>query len=271
MSRKHVTILAGGPVASCFVAHIRKPSKPLGPSYRVAALVLEPLVMMTTKHEWIDADKIPADGGVILVQNHITQIDPITSALITLNYGRASRYLAKASLFKNRFLGAFLRGAGQIPVQRDTPGAKGAFDAAVDAVNEGELIVVYPEGSVTKDPDGWPMIGKSGAARIALATGAPVIPVGQWGAQNLMPAYGRPNLRGGRKLVRVKVGDPVDLSDLLDQKHTHQVVAEATDRIMKAILTLVGDVRGEEPPKELFDPRKAGVSATGNPNKKPKK
>ena len=239
--------------------------------YRFATIVLEPLVKMTTTHEWIDGDKIPAEGGVILVQNHITQIDPVTSAHITLNYGRASRYLAKAGLFKNRALGAFLRAAGQIPVERDSPGGKGAFDAAVAAVNAGELVVVYPEGSVTKDPDGWPMVGKSGAARIALATGAPVIPVGQWGAQDLMPAYGRPRLRGGRKHIRMKVGDPVPLDDLRAKDPTREVVAEATDRIMKAILALVADVRDEEPPKELFDPRKAGVSATGNPNKKPKK
>jgi len=239
--------------------------------YRFATIVLEPLVKMTTTHEWIDGDKIPAEGGVILVQNHITQIDPVTSAHITLNYGRASRYLAKAGLFKNRALGAFLRAAGQIPVERDSPGGKGAFDAAVAAVNAGELVVVYPEGSVTKDPDGWPMVGKSGAARIALATGAPVIPVGQWGAQDLMPAYGRPRLRGGRKHIRMKVGDPVPLDDLRAKDPAREVVAEATDRIMKAILALVADVRDEEPPKELFDPRKAGVSATGNPNKKPKK
>ncbi|MFT4288359.1 lysophospholipid acyltransferase family protein [Nocardioides sp.] len=226
---------------------------------------------ITTTHEWIDGDKIPAEGGVILVQNHITQIDPVTSAHITLNYGRASRYLAKASLFKNRLLGGFMRAAGQIPVERDSPGGKGAFDAAVEAVNAGELVVVYPEGSVTKDPDGWPMVGKTGAARIALATGAPVIPVGQWGAQELMPAYGKPQLRGGRKHIRMKVGDPVPLEDLRAKQPTREVVAEATDRIMKAILALVADVRGEEPPPELFDPRKAGVSATGNPNKKPKK
>lgn len=243
----------------------RKPTKPFGPAYRFAVTVLEPVVELLTTHEWIDIEKIPADGGVVLVQNHVTQIDPITSAHITLAAGRASRYLAKASLFDTKLLGGFLRAAGQIPVQRDVPGGRGAFAAAVDAVKAGELVVVYPEGSVTKDPDLWPMRGKSGAARIALATGAPVVPVGQWGAHELMPAYGKPRLRGGRKRIVMKVGDPVDMSDITDDAagwHT------ATERIMAAITQLVEEIRGEQAPAERFDPVKAGISATGNPNKK---
>ena len=98
----------------------RKPTKPFGPAYRFAVTVLEPVVELLTTHEWIDIEKIPADGGVVLVQNHVTQIDPITSAHITLAAGRASRYLAKASLFDTKLLGGFLRAAGQIPVQRES-------------------------------------------------------------------------------------------------------------------------------------------------------
>lgn len=244
----------------------RKPITPFGPVYRFAVTVLEPVVELTTTHEWFGIEKIPAEGGVVLVQNHVTQIDPITSAHITLAAGRASRYLAKASLFDNPFLGGFLRGAGQIPVKRDVPGGEGAFSAAVDAVNAGELVVVFPEGSVTKDPDLWPMRGKSGAARIALATGAPVIPVGQWGAHELMPAYGKPRLRGGRKHIVMKVGDPVDMSDIADDARGAHL---ATDRIMAAITSLVEDIRGEKAPAERFDPVKAGVSAIGNPHKQP--
>ena len=88
------------------------------------------------------------------------------------DHGRLPRYLAKAGLFKNKFLGFFLRSAGQIPVDRRRKNAAGAFDAAVAAVRDGECVVVYPEGTITRDPDLWPMVGKSGAARIALATGA---------------------------------------------------------------------------------------------------
>lgn len=244
----------------------RKPITPFGPVYRFAVTVLEPVVELTTTHEWFGIEKIPAEGGVVLVQNHVTQIDPITSAHITLAAGRASRYLAKASLFRNKALGAFMRAAGQIPVERETPGGRGALDAAIEAVRSGELLVVFPEGSVTKDPDLWPMRGKTGAARIALATGAPVIPMGQWGAHELMPAYGRPHLRGGRKHVIVKVGDPIDLSDVTNNAAGLHV---ATDRIMAAITALVEDIRGEKAPAERFDPVKAGLSETGNPKRKP--
>ena len=124
-----------------------------------------------------------------MVFNHISHVDPLTAAHFVYDHGRIPRYLAKSGLFKNKALGAFLRGAGQIPVERLSKNADGAYDAAVAAVRAGECVVVYPEGTITRDPDLWPMTGKSGAARIALATGCPVIPVGQWGAQELLPPY----------------------------------------------------------------------------------
>jgi len=236
----------------------------------IAVPTVKPFLRVTTKQRWDGGDKIPETGGCILALNHVSHIDPLTAAHITWDYGRQSRYLAKSGLFKNKWLAAFLRAAGQIPVERATAGAR-AFDEAVKAVNAGELVVVYVEGSITKDPAGWPMVGKSGAARIALETGAPVIRVGQWGAQELLPAYSTKPHPFPRKTVRMKIGDPVDLSDLIPQEHTIPVVAEATHRIMDAIVDLVAEVRGEQRPAELFDPRKAGVSSTGNPNKKPKK
>ncbi|MEX0426494.1 lysophospholipid acyltransferase family protein [Nocardioides sp. DS6] len=244
----------------------RKLQHSRGWAWTLAVAIVKPTLLATTKHEWVGAEKIPETGGCILALNHVSHIDPLTAAHITWDYGRQSRYLAKSSLFKNKVANYFLRSAGQIPVDR-AAGA-GALDEAIEAVNKGELVVVYVEGSITKDPAGWPMKGKTGAARIALETGCPVIPVGQWGAQELLPAYSaKPNLKG-RKLISMKVGDPVDLKDLEVVEHTPAVINEATDRIMKAIVALVGDVRGEEPPAELFDPKKAGISSTGNPHKK---
>ena len=241
-----------------------------GWAWWIAVPIIKPVLLATTKPRWEGADRIPESGGCILALNHVSHVDPLTAAHITWDYGRQSRYLAKSGLFKNKLLATFLRAAGQIPVERSSAGAR-AFDEAVKAVNAGELVVVYVEGSITKDPDGWPMVGKSGAARIALATGAPVIPVGQWGAQELLPAYSAKPHPFPRKTIRVKVGDPVDLSDLLEKEPTVQVVAEATHRIMDAIVDLVAEVRGEPRPAELFDPRKAGINATGNPNKRQKK
>lgn len=244
----------------------RKLQHKRGWAWWLAVPIVKPVLLATTTHEWIDAEKIPATGGCILALNHVSHVDPLTAAHITWDYGRKSRYLAKASLFKNRQFGRFLRAAGQIPVDRKA--GAGAFEEAVKAVNAGHLIVVYVEGSITKDPAGWPMVGKSGAARIALETGAPVVPVGQWGAQNLLPAYSKkPNLKGRTK-VTMKIGDPVPLDDLRAREHDAATVKEATDRIMAAIVGLVEDVRGEKAPAERFDPRAHGMSGTGNPNKR---
>jgi 1-acyl-sn-glycerol-3-phosphate acyltransferase len=236
--------------------------------FTVGASILKPLFFLTTKPDWIDGEKIPATGGCVLVLNHVTKIDPLTAAHFVYDHGRLPRYLAKNDLFKNKALSKFLRDGGQIPVERLSRNAVGAFDAAVAAVQAGECIVVYPEGTITRDPDMWPMKGKSGAARIALATGCPVIPVGHWGAHQLLAPYSKKPDLFPRKKIIVKAGDPVDLSDLLEREPTLPVIQEATDRIMAAITELVEEIRGEKAPEKRFDPRRAGVSEIGNPNKK---
>lgn len=237
-----------------------------GWAWGVAVAILKPILLATTKQDWTGAEKIPEKGGAIIALNHISHVDPLTAAHMVWDYGRESRYLAKAGLFKNKRFGDFLRAAGQIPVDRSA--GAGAFKEAVAAVNAGEIVVVYVEGSITKDPGGWPMVGKSGAARIALETGAPVLPVGQWGAQELLPAYAKkPNLKG-RKTITMRVGDPVLLDDLRAQGATPETVQEATDRIMAAIVGLVEEIRGEKAPVERFDPRQHGINRTGNPNAK---
>jgi 1-acyl-sn-glycerol-3-phosphate acyltransferase len=141
----------------------------------------------------------------------------------------------------------------------------------VAAVRAGECVVVYPEGTITRDPGSWPMTGKTGAARIALETGCPVIPVGQWGAHLLLAPYAKKPDLFPRKTITMKVGDPVDLGDLVAKEHTAAAVAEATDRIMAAITALVAQVRGEQAPDERYDPRTAGVALIGNPHQKPHK
>src|SRR3954469_12002711 len=179
-------------------------------------------LLSTTRHDWIDGENIPAPGGCIIVLNHVSHVDPLTAAHLVYDHGRMPRYLAKSGLFKNAALARFLRAAGQIPVERLSRNAKGAFDAAVAAVEAGECVVVYPEGTLTRDPDLWPMVGKSGAARIALATGAPVIPVGQWGAHNLLYPYAKKPHLFPRTQITMKVGDPVPLDDLREQRRTHE-------------------------------------------------
>lgn len=228
--------------------------------------------MAVSSPTWIDGDRIPAEGGCILVLNHISHVDPLVSADFVLAHGRLPRYLAKSGLFtSNRFVAAVLKSASQIPVERLTANAIGAYDAAVAAVLEGECVVVYPEGTLTRDPDLWPMRGKSGAARIALATGAPVIPIGMWGAHHVLPPYSKRPRLFPRTEVTVKVGDQVQYQDLRVLEPTPAVVQEMTDRIMAAIVTIVEDLRGETAPAKRFDPRRAGMKLIGNPNEPEKK
>ena len=248
-----------------------RPVRPLqqkrGWAFDIAVPVLKPMLLAATKRTWIDGEKIPATGGCILVFNHVSHIDPLTAAHFVYDHGRMPRYLAKSGLFKNRALGYFLTAAGQIPVERLSKSAKGAFDAAVAAVRAGDCVVVYPEGTLTRDPDLWPMVGKSGAARIALETGCPVIPVGQWGAHDLLYPYAKKPHLFPRTQITMKVGDPIPLDDLREQPRTTKTINEATRRIMASLTALVEELRREQAPAERFDPRVAGVRQTGNPRK----
>lgn len=243
---------------------VRKLEDKRGWTFTFAASVLKPILIPATSRTWIDGEKIPARGGCVVVFNHLSHIDPLLSAHFVYDHGRLPRYLAKAALFKNRYLAGFLKAAGQIPVERLSRNAIGAFDAAVEAVKDGECVIVYPEGTLTRDPDLWPMKGKSGAARIALATGCPVIPVGHWGVQEVLPPYSTKPRLIPRKRIVMKAGDPVDLSDLAGLPVTTELVAAATDRIMAALTDVVASIREETPPAARFDPRAHGLKETGN-------
>ena len=247
---------------------VRKLRQKRGWAINLGVVIIKPPLFATTRRTWVDGEKIPAEGGCIVVVNHVSHVDPLLTALFVYDHGRIPRYLAKSGLFKNKALSTYLTAAGQIPVERLSRTAVGAYDAAVAAVRAGECVIVYPEGTLTRDPELWPMTGKSGAARIALETGCPVIPVAHWGVQEILPPYSsRPHLFP-RHHVTMKAGDPVDLSDLIGQTRSAQAVSEATSRMMAALTAIVEDLRGETAPAERFDPRRMGVQQTGNPNKR---
>lgn len=252
------------------MAKVRELQQKRGWAYSTVIGLLKPPLLAVTKREWIDGEKIPATGGCVVAVNHVSHIDPLTFGLFLYQHGRLVRYLAKDALFRAPVLKHIVVDAKQIPVKRMSEGAASAFEAACEAVRQGEMIGVYPEGTITKDPQGWPMRGKTGAARIALATGCPVIPVGQWGVQDLMPAYTAKFRPFPPKRTAYKVGDPVDLSDLMGKPMTNEVLHEATDRIMAAITALVEDLRGEKAPAERYDPKVSGGHEIGNPKKEKK-
>ncbi|MEV5511237.1 lysophospholipid acyltransferase family protein [Streptomyces orinoci] len=231
--------------------------------YRFAAVLAKPPLVVLFKRDWRGMEHIPADGGFITAVNHNSYLDPLSYAHYQYNTGRVPRFLAKAGLFKGSFVGTVLRGTGQIPVYRETTDAANAFRAAVDAINKGECVAFYPEGTLTRDPEMWPMEGKTGAARVALLTRAPVIPVAQWGANEAMPPYAKEKkLRlFPRKTLKVLAGPPVDLSAYYDKEPTAEVLREATERIMAAITELLAELRGEPAPAEPYNHRKAVAAA----------
>lgn len=235
---------------------VRKLQQRRGWAFTVIVALVKPVLLVLTRRRWIDGENIPATGGCVVVVNHLSHVDPLTAAHLVYDHGRLPRYLAKSGLFRTRVLGTFLRAAGQIPVERATSSAVGAYASAVEAVRAGECVVVYPEGTITRDPDLWPMTGKSGAARIALETGCPVVPVGQWGPQDLLAPYSHKPSLLPRTLVTMKVGRPLDLAHLADRPVTARQVAQATQQIMDAITGLVADIRGEQPPADRFDLRR---------------
>ncbi|MEU8681399.1 lysophospholipid acyltransferase family protein [Streptomyces sp. NPDC048611] len=227
--------------------------------YRLAAVICKPPLLVLFKRDWQGMEHIPADGGFITAVNHNSYLDPLSYAHYQYNTRRVPRFLAKAGLFRSGFVGLMMRGTGQIPVYRETTDAANAFRAAVTAIEKGECVAFYPEGTLTRDPELWPMQGKTGAARVALLTKAPVIPVAQWGANDAMPPYAKEKkLRlFPRKTLRVKAGPPVDLSAFYDREPTAEVLRAATEVIMSAITEQLAAVRGEPAPAEPYDWRKA--------------
>jgi 1-acyl-sn-glycerol-3-phosphate acyltransferase len=239
---------------------VRRSGKRLGFWYRFAVCLLRPGMLAFTKRDWQGIENLRADvrpdgtqEGIVLCPNHISWFDPLQSAHFCYDNGRPPRYLGKESVFRVPVAGWILTQCRQIPVYRETADAANAVRDAIASVEAGECVVVYPEGTITRDPELWPMKGKTGAARIALVTGAPVIPVGLWGAQEVIRPYTNEFRILPRKTMRVVAGEPVDLDDLRGRPLDAAVLAEATERIISAITALVEQLRGETAPAERFD------------------
>jgi len=215
----------------------------LGPAFRLAVFILKPFLTIFTRRDWVGTQHLSGDGGIVLATNHLSWFDPLIISHILWDNDRPPRFLAKDSLFTVPFVGWVLRDTGQIPVVRGTRDAALAVGAAVTAAQRGECVVVYPEGTITKDPDLWPGRAKSGAARIALTAGVPLVPMAHWGAQEVIGPYRKELRLLPTKMMRVAVGPPVDLDDLRDRELTAEVLAIASTRLMDAIEDLLRQVR----------------------------
>lgn len=236
--------------------------------YRAVAGVLRPVLRALTRYEVSGVDNLPSAGGFIVTPNHVSHIDPFPWAHVLYNHGCPPVFLAKASLFDAPLLGGVMRHTHQVRVDRETATAARSLVPAIRALEAGACVAIYPEGSLTRDPDLWPMRGKTGAARLALQAGCPVIPIAQWGPQDLLAPYARrPRLSRHRTRVQIRFGPPVDLADLAPgegEPVTRQAVATATDRIMQALTHELEELRGERAPAIRFDPETHGLRTTGD-------
>jgi 1-acyl-sn-glycerol-3-phosphate acyltransferase len=192
-------------------------------------------------HEHLD--RIPRTGPAIVACNHISYLDPLTNGDAVVRAGRRPRFLAKEELFRIPMVGRALRGAGQIPVSRGSRD-RSSLDRAVAALGRGEVIVVYPEGTVTKREDWLPMDGKTGVVRLAVATGVPITPMASWGSQAVWQKAGKGSLKFGRP-IWTTVGEPIQLPVLLDGEPAP--LRELTAQVMEAITLLVADLRDRYP------------------------
>jgi 1-acyl-sn-glycerol-3-phosphate acyltransferase len=233
----------------------RKRNRNFSPAWRLGArLVLPPLIRMLMKRDWRGHEHLKGTGGVIVAANHLSYADWAAMSLFVHQAGRFPVFWIKSSAFNVKLIGPFLRLLGQLPVRRGEADAALVLKSSEEALTAGECVVIYPEGTATRDPQQWPMAAKTGMARLALTSGAPVIPVAQWGAQVILP-YGttRPHLVP-RKMVRMLAGRPVDLSDYAGKPLTRDVLRAATDAIMADIATLLAQLRDEQPPAAPYDP-----------------
>lgn len=210
------------------------------------------------------AAKLPAEGAFVLAPNHYSEIDPVVMGMAIWRLGREPRFLAKASLFRIPVVGSLLRASGQIPVERGGS-VRGSepLVAAKTLVQKGRMVVVYPEGTLTRDPDLWPMRGKTGAVRMALEQGIPVIPVAHWGTQKVMPRYSKSIRFFPRSTVDILFGDPVDLSAFRGRSLDSATLTEATTVVMDSITALLEELRHEKAPTTRWNPAEHNQKDTG--------
>lgn len=233
--------------------------EPAPPVYKGLVWLVRRLLPLFVTRTWSGGEKLPASGGVLVVANHISNFDVLVLGEFIVMSGRWPRFLGKAEIWKVPVIGWLARACEQIPVLRNTANAKDSLVHARGALEAGRAVAMYPEGTITADPDFWPMTGRTGAARLALETGVPVIPIGQIGAQEVL---------GGKRLefrrlfslrrrpVSLAVGDPVDLDRFRGEGEPGKETLEAaTVAILDAITELVEQVRGEQAPEGRWDMR----------------
>ena len=220
-------------------------------TYGLLRGVLKPWLATWFRWSLEGIENIPRSGPALVAFNHIAYLDPLAAAYALDKAKRVPRFLAKHELFDDKRIAWLLRGAGQIPVKRGTADAPMALDSAFDALNRGECIVIFPEGTITRDPDLHPMEGKTGISRLAIESGVPVIPAALWGTANIWPKGYAKRWRP-RQDICIRVGEARTFTGRSNSpEEWHRVAGE----IMNEISLLVASIRPAVPDRRR--PRKA--------------
>lgn len=226
---------------------------------RLCEVVFYPLTWALGRRHVVGAEHLAIPGPVLVVANHVSHIDPLFDSVVIRKAGRWPHIMAKASLWKLPIVGAVMRGTQQLPVERSGSGGQDALEVATNALNAGQAVLIYPDGTVTKDPDMWPMRPRPGVAALALSGDFPVVPMARWGTQNVYRSYGGSGRFKPlpRKDIHILIGPPVDLSAYRGQPADLRAIRDVSYLIMGAVRDLLGEVRNSEPPEAFFDPKKA--------------
>lgn len=245
------------------------PKRELTLLLRIVAGILAPILRLVMNVKTTGQENLPKSGPYILVSNHMSMVDPLVIAYtVYVHLKRAPHYMAKEGLFRVPIFGWLITKLGQIPVYRSGRSNEETLKAAKNFLDNGHTLQIFPEGTLTRDPEMWPMRGRSGAIRLAIETGVPVFPVGHWGDQKIMGNYEsvlRPN---PFQRVDVVIGKEINLDKYRNIQLTPELLKEASNLVMNEITTIVADLRKEAPPKELWDPAVAGQPTVGNFRKK---
>ena len=210
--------------------------------YRFARGVFRTFMVPWTKIDVEGLDTLPREGGFLLVCNHLSNIDPVCLRWIMMKADIPVRIMAKSELFKVPLLGGAMRQMKLLPVNRRAKDPGAILASAAQALREGECVAIYPRI-------------KTGAARLALDTGAAVIPFIHWGEQKIMRSGSALIDFRPRRRVSVRIGDPIPLQDLCRESGSadHEAVEEATKRIQRVMIEEVAALRGEEAPAGVWD------------------
>jgi 1-acyl-sn-glycerol-3-phosphate acyltransferase len=217
-----------------------------------AAVFFYPIGWLSARPRFEGLEHVPRAGGVVIAANHISHIDPIYSALAVHLARRVPRFLAKDSLWRIPVLGTVLRATGQIPVFRHTAEARASLREGTAALERGKVLVVYPEGTISRDPGHWPMQPRTGVARLALSSDAPVVPMVHWGTHQVLDGYRKRFRPLPRTTVTVRCGEPVDLSAYRGRPVDAALLREVTDLVMGRVRDLLAEVRAEPAPAGFY-------------------